>query len=87
MAVVALVVAFALPMVGTAEAASHEGSKMNVCGAKAKDKKMMEKANPCAPNPCAPNPCGQRVKGKEMMEKGEEMKAKGKEMMDKTKSK
>jgi hypothetical protein len=82
MAVVALVVAFALPMVGTAEAASHEGSKMNVCGAKAKDKKMMEKANPCAQNPC-----GQKAKGKEMMEKGEEMKAKGKEMMDKTKSK
>ena len=64
MAVIALMVAFAMPVM-TADAASHE--KANPCAAKEKmkeeGKKAMEKANPCNPcaaksNPC--NPCGQK---------------------------
>ena len=79
MAVVALVVAFALPMAGTAEA-GDKTKKMNPCQVKSDAKDMMEKAknpcgknpcakNPCAKNPCAKNPCGVKAKGKDMMDK------------------
>jgi hypothetical protein len=85
MAVVALVVAFALPMVGTVEAASH-GDKMNPCAMKSKTKQMKkanscgQTANPCGQtaNPCGQtaNPCGKvadpcaaKTKAKDMMKK------------------
>ena len=73
-AVVALMVAFALPMAGTAEAASH-GDKMNPCQAKSKAKEM-QKANPCGQTA---NPCGMKDKAEKTMKEG-------KETMDKTKS-
>ena len=85
MAVVALVVAFALPMVDTADAASHGNKdKMNPCEVKAKAKDMMKKGeNPCAKNPCAKNPCGKtmnpcdaKAKAKEMMNKANPCKSK-----------
>jgi hypothetical protein len=91
-AVVALMVAFALPMAGTAEAASH-GDKMKPDQAESKAKETMKhKDNPC--NPCATkNPCGMKDKaektmgkGKETMDKGKETMKEGKGMMDKTKS-
>jgi hypothetical protein len=85
-AVVALMVAFALPMAGTAEAASHGDKAMNPC--KAKD--TMKKANPCGQTA---NPCGMKDKaektmdkGKETMDKGQETMKEGKGMMGKTKS-
>jgi hypothetical protein len=94
-AVVALMVAFALPMAGTAEAASH-GDKMNPCQAKSKAKEM-KKANPCGKtanpcgqtaNPCGKtaNPCGMKDKAEKTMGKGKETMDEGKKMMDKTKS-
>ena len=90
MAVVALVVAFALPMVGTAEAASHGDKAMNPCEAKSKAKDTMKQANPCGK---AANPCGMKDKaektmdkGKETMDKGKGTMKEGKGMMDKTKS-
>jgi hypothetical protein len=88
-AVVALMVAFALPMAGTAEAASHGDKAMNPCDAKSKAKEM-QKANPCGQTA---NPCGMKDKaektmgkGKETMDKGKETMKEGKGMMDKTKS-
>ena len=87
-AVVVLMVAFALPLAGTAEAASH-GDKMNPCQAKSKAKEM-QKANPCGQTA---NPCGMKDKaekttdkGKETMDKGKGTMKEGKGMMDKTKS-
>ncbi len=62
LAVLALVVAFAMPVV-TADAAHHEGKAEKAMGkAKEMGKKAMEKVkNPCKPkaaNPCNPcNPC------------------------------
>lgn len=89
-AVVALMVAFALPMAGTAEAASHgDKDKMNPCQAKSKAKEM-QKANPCGQTA---NPCGMKdkaektmEKGKETTDKGQETMKEGKGMKDKTKS-
>jgi Ni/Co efflux regulator RcnB len=87
-AVVALMVAFALPMAGTAEAASHGDKAMNPCE-KAKAKEM-QKANPCGQTA---NPCGMKdksektmEKGKETTDKGQETMKEGKGTMDKTKS-
>ena len=80
-AVVALMVAFALPMAGTAEAASH-GDKMNPCEAKSKAKEM-QKANPCGQTA---NPCGMKDKAEKTMKEGKETMKEGKGMMDKTKS-
>ena len=80
-AVVALMVAFALSMAGTAEAASH-GDKMNPCQAKSKAKEM-QKANPCGQTA---NPCGMKDKAEKTMDKGKETMKEGKGSMGKTKS-
>ncbi len=72
MGVLALVVAFSMPMM--AEAASHKGgdkkNPCNPCAAKAK--------NPC--NPC--NPCAAKAKAEKKMD---EAKDAGKKAMDKKK--
>ena len=73
-AVVALMVAFALSMAGTAEAASH-GDKMNPCQAKSKAKEMQ-----------TANPCGMKDKAEKTMDKGKETMKEGKGSMGKTKS-
>ena len=80
-AVVALMVAFALPMAGTAEAASH-GDKMNPCQEKSKAKEM-QKANPCGQTA---NPCGMKDQAEKTTKEGKETMKEGKKTMDKTKS-
>ena len=81
-AAVALMVAFALPMAGTAEAASHGDKAMNPCDAKSKSKEM-QKANPCGMKETGKETMD---KGKETMDSGKKTMDSGKKTMDKTKS-